>query len=409
MSTHSPAHFRSLAEVQRRLRDNEPQAGTSYQLGRMEQAVARLGHPEQRYRVVHVGGTSGKGSTCQMIYSILQAAGYSVGIYTSPALVTPLERIMVNGKAISQRTFVRMANDLWPIVRDFNLTHFEFFTLVAFQYFAQRQVDYAVIEVGVGGQFDATTVVQPTVAIITEIGLDHTELLGKTVQTIAQDKQTIIKPGCIGLTGSRLVRRGRYIDRTKVKIHSTTLTETMFSYAHHRKLRLNTIGAYQVRNAVLAIEAAERLHISSAAIRTGLQRVKHPGRFEIITRRPLLIADGAHNPQKMTAFISSLKQVVPVQQRRVICLCSIKYTKDLYHTLKPLLPIVDELILTTFPKSASLTVLRRTAKQLQPQLAIKAISHTLSAYRYFRSRLNHPDVGIITGSLYLIGKLYPVL
>lgn len=409
MSTHCPDRFRSLRQLQSRLRDNEPQVGTSYQLERMEQAVERLEHPERRYRVVHVGGTSGKGSTCQMIYSILQAAGYSVGIYTSPALITQLERIAVNGKQISERVFLRMANSLWPIVQDLKLTHFEFFTLLAFNYFAQRQVEYAVIEVGVGGKFDATNVVQPTIALVTEVGLDHVELLGDTLKKIAQDKQAIIKPPGLGLTGTPLIRLGTYIDRSKARIIETTLTNTIFSYKQYKRLRLNTIGSYQIRNAVLAIEAARRLHISGAAIRSGLQRVSHPGRFEVIRRRPLIIADGAHNPQKMTAFVASLKQVVPLKRQSVICLCSIKYTKDLYHTLKPLLPLVDELILTTFPKSASMSAMKRIAQQLQPQLSVKSIGHALSAYHYFRSRIQPLDVGIITGSLYLIGKLYPVL
>ena len=403
MSAHSSIRFRSLAQFLRRLRD------TSYQLGRMATAVERLGHPERHYRVIQVGGTSGKSSTCQMIYSIVQAAGYSVGLYTSPALVTPVDGIVVNGRQISERIFLRIVHQLWPIVADLQLTQFEWFTLVAFQYFAQRQVDYAVIEVGIGGQYDATSVVQPTVAIVTEIGLDHTAVLGKTRQAIARDKKAIIKPGSIGLTGSRLVQRGTFIDRTKARIHSTTLDGTVFSYRHFKKMKLNAPGSYQVRNAVLAIEAAERLHISTAAIRSGLQPVVQRGRFEVISRRPLIIADGAHNPQKMTAFVAALKQVVPLRRQRVICLCSIKFDKDLYHTFKPLLPIVDELIITTFPNSASLTALQRTARQLKFGLRIKTISQTRPAYRYFRSHITSNDIGIITGSLYLIGKLYPVL
>lgn len=376
---------------------------------RMEQAVDRLAHPERRYRVVHVGGTSGKGSTCQMIASILQAAGYSVGVYTSPALISPLERIVVNGKSITERTALRITNRLWQHVVNIHPSHFEFFTLLAFQYFADRQVDYAVVEVGVGGRLDATNVVQPTVAIVTDIGLDHMNLLGNTKQHIAKDKQAIIKPSCIGLTGSRLVKRGEYISLTAAKIHSTTLHGTEFDYKSLKKIKLRMLGAYQVRNAILAIEATRRLGVASQAIRYGLQQAYQPGRFQVISKHPLVIVDGAHNPQKMTAFVQSLKQVVPIEQKRVIGLCAIKQTKDSYHTLKPLLPLLDEIILTTFPRSHSLTELERVIRRLNRTIKVSKVSDAPTAYQQLRTKLRKQDIGLVTGSLYLIGKLHPVL
>lgn len=401
--------FQSLTQLQEFLKDNEPKAGTSYSLDRMQQAVVELHHPERRYRVVHVGGTSGKGSTCQMIASILAAAGYSVGVYTSPALVSPLERIQVNGKAITEQSAMRLVNTLWDRIGQLAPTHFETFTLLAFSYFAQRQVDYAIIEVGVGGKYDATNVVQPTVAIVTDVGLDHTDLLGHTKQQIALDKQEIIKPGCLGLTGSRFVRRGSYIPLDRAIIHQTDLIGTDFSYKNLKHLRLAMLGQHQVRNAILAIEATKRLGIASQAIHFGLRQAQQPGRFEIVHKHPLIIVDGAHNPQKMTAFTQSFKQIVPVQKKRIVGLCGIKHTKDAGQTLRPLLPLLDEIILTTFPRSYSMAKLKRIVRRLDATIPIRTVANPGQAYQLLRQRLAPTDIGLVTGSLYLIGKLYPVL
>ncbi|MFA6475188.1 MAG: folylpolyglutamate synthase/dihydrofolate synthase family protein [Patescibacteria group bacterium] len=375
------------------------QLTVNYQLERMQAAVERFGHPERKYKVIHVGGTSGKGSTCAMIASILQAAGYNVGLFTSPALVTETERITVNGKPIRK---------LVPPV-DVNLTEFEQYTLAALSYFADRQVDYAVIEVGIGGKFDATNIVQPTVAIVTDIGLDHMDILGKTKQIIARDKQDIIKPGCIGLTGSTFIKRGTYIDLSKFKLKQADLTGSVFDYKHLKDVQLNWVGHYQIRNAILAIEAVQRLGIGSAAIRYGLKTVQSRGRFEVVNRKPLIILDGAHNPQKMSAFTHSLKQLVPLKDKTVICLCSIKSTKDLINTLKPLLSLVDEIILTTFPNSYSLTQLEKAVKKLDKTIKIKKLTDSTAAFKYFKKKLTKQDVGIVTGSLYLIGKILPLL
>ena len=184
-----------------------------------------------------------------------------MGVYTS-RLVSTLERIQVNGNRWpSGRPCVWSTHSGPRLVSA--PTHFETFTLLAFSYFAQRAVDYAVVEAGVGGTYDATNVVQPTVAIVTDVGLDHTDLLGRTKPLIARDKQGIIKPGCIGLTGSRFVKRGTYIPLDRAVIHHTSLTGTDFSYKGLKHLQLSALG--QHRNAILAIETAQRLGIASQA------------------------------------------------------------------------------------------------------------------------------------------------
>lgn len=400
--------FRSLRQFQARLiqADQQRRLVTWYSLERIVQAVDRLHHPEQRYRVVHVAGTSGKGSTCQLLAAILSAAGYRTGLYTSPHLVRFNERIKLNNRCITDTALLQLIHELWPIVADLHLSYFEWSTVLAFVYFAKRQVDYAVIEVGMGGRLDATNVVTPTVALVTEIDLDHTEHLGRTRRTIAREKAAIIKPGCIGLTGSRYVRRGRFVNLDNYQIVSSSLTGTVFHYGPYRRLQLGLVGSYQVRNAIMAIAAAQALALPERAIRRGLSTARIAGRFEILRRRPLIIADGAHNPHKMAAFVQSLRLATSAQQfRQTIALVSIKYTKDITQTLRPLLPLVDCVIITAFTESASLQKIRTVAKQLRPHLEVIIQPQAYLAYSLLRRRLQSHDLGIVTGSLYLIGDL----
>lgn len=398
--------FTSLAQLERALRKNEQDWVHNYTLHRMYQAADRLEHPELRYDVIHVGGTSGKGSTCQMIYAILRASGHKVGVYTSPHLVDALERIEINGEAITEKKFLQLVNTIWPKIHDLHLTYFEFFTLFALFYFAQRKVDYAVVEVGLGGRLDATNVVTPAVAIITDIGLDHTEVLGHTKRAIAKEKEAIIKPGCIGLTGSRFVHRGKYVELTNTTIRTQDLVGTTFDYKNSKKLFLNLVGAYQVRNAILAIEAAQALHISKRAIYQGLTQVQSRGRFEIVSKKPLIIMDGAHNPQKMVAFARSLRQVVEVSSfNKAAILLALKYNKDALGTLRPIIPLADTVVLTSFSEGMSLSTLRQLVRRLNPTAKIIVQKNSAQAYTIFRNELAKKDLGIITGSLYMIGDL----
>jgi dihydrofolate synthase/folylpolyglutamate synthase len=234
--------------------------------------------------------------------------------------------------------------------------------------------------------------------------------LGNTLRKIAREKAAIIKPGCIGLTGSRYVKRGRYINLQRAMVLKTNLDGTTFTYRPYRRLYLNLPGQYQVRNAVLAIEAARALGLPTAAIIDGLRHVKQRARFEVLSRRPLVIADGAHNPQKITAFVQSLQAIIPLSQfRQRQALLSVKYTKDLTATLAPLVPLLDQVVLTSFAESASLPQLKRVVQRLNPRVHIQVVPNLPMAYRIFRKQLDKSDLGIITGSLYMIGDLYSVL
>ncbi|EKD76702.1 MAG: hypothetical protein ACD_43C00017G0002 [uncultured bacterium] len=402
--------FRSLKQFERIIEQHDKQRGDSYQLNRMQQAVERLQHPDRNYKIIHVTGTSGKGSTCAMLSSILQAAGHSVGLFVSPHLITIRERIVVNNRLITERQLLQLVNRLWTKVSDLNLTYFEWCTLSALVFFAQRKVEYVVLEVGMGGRLDATNIVSPVLAIVTVVGFDHMEQLGNTLPKIAKEKAAIIKPGCIGLTGSRYVKRGRYVDTARAKITTATLAGTTFTYGPFQKLQLNLVGAYQVNNAVLAIDAALALHVSRRAIAQGLRQVKQRARFEVLSHRPLIIVDGAHNPQKMQAFVGSLRVLVPLQNySQRSALISVKYTKDLYATLRPLIPLLDTIYITSFAQSAPIQQIKAAVRSINPYVKIIVEPNLIAAHHLFRKKLDKHAIGIITGSLYMIGNLYSVL
>ena len=399
--------FTSLEHITQFLLQQDKRREDHYTLDRMHEALARLGRPDHAYKIVHVGGTSGKGSTSLITSSILQAAGHKVGLFVSPAIVSPLERIRINGKPVTEKQFVQLVNTVWPQLEDLQLTYFEFFTLFAVYHFADKQVDYAVLEVGMGGRLDATNAVDSTVAIVTTVGLDHTAQLGNTKRAIAKEKEQIIKGDTIGLTGSTFVKRGTYIDTTKVKLLQQDLSGVRFSYQRYKNLHLPTPATYQVHNAVLAIEAAQRLGIAEADIRLGLKRVHNPGRFEIISKRPLTIVDGAHNPQKMAAFSKSLQAVLdPTAYKRVVLLLSLKQDKDITNTLKHVVPFTTHVVITSFGKKAhNLRDIQQVARAMNPNLKIWLRQDIVTAHTIFQQQLQVDSLGLITGSLYMIGAL----
>ncbi|MDP3970274.1 MAG: folylpolyglutamate synthase/dihydrofolate synthase family protein [bacterium] len=398
--------FQTVQQIEDYMLQQDRSRDDHYTLDRVKQALQLLDSPHLKYKVVHIGGTSGKGSTCNMMASILKANHKKVGLFTSPAIVSSLERIQINGRSVTETSFVKLVNKIWPKIVELHLTYFEFFTVMALYLFADRKVDYAVIEVGMGGRLDATNAVESVVAVVTNVGLDHTEQLGRTKAKIAKEKGAIIKSGSIGITGSSYVKNARFIDVTKAVISSTTLAGNIFTYKKLRDVQLKLIGEYQVGNAVIAIEAAQALNIPEVAIRRGLETAKNAGRFEIISMQPMMIVDGAHNPDKMWAFIKSLRKIVEIDDyNKIVVLFALKFNKDIKATLKPLLTIVDTLIITTFSKGTDMKKIASVVRELSPHVKIIIRKDSRDAYSYYRKIVKSEDLGIITGSLYLIGDL----
>ena len=288
--------------------------GIKLGLHNIRAVLSRLKRPDRRYRTIHIAGTNGKGSTAAMTASILTAAGYRVGLYTSPHLIDFRERIRVDGVLISEARVSELVTRIaMSAGDDLPLTFFEFTTALAFQYFAELQVDVAVLEVGMGGRFDATNVVEPVATAITTISLDHEEYLGHTIEQIAYEKAGIVKPG-VPVVGGRLNERAaRVIQETAASrgapVHRLGSAfdvpgePAQFRYAGmhatHDGLSCPLQGRHQLDNAACAIallEAAESsgLRISPTAVKNGLAATKWEGRLEVVDRNPIVVLDEVH-------------------------------------------------------------------------------------------------------------------
>ncbi len=361
-----------------------------YGLDRMRDLMARLGNPQDRVEYVHVAGTNGKGSTCAYLDSVLRAAGYTVGLYTSPYIETFEERIRVNGANIPLEDLTaitravrdaaeamvmdaRAAGD--PEPEEAHPTAFELMTAVAFTYFAECECDIVVLEVGLGGLLDATNVIAaPEVAVIARLGIDHTEILGSTLAEVATNKAGIIKPGCTVVSwpqepeGAEVIFAAaedagcelRVADLTQLEMGAVSWAGEMplrpFAY-RNAAYETRLLAAYQPRNAAVALEAVAALQergwdISPEAVRRGVEACIWPGRFEVIGTEPLRIVDGGHNAQGAVALAETLADVLP--QARPVFVLGILRDKDYRTIAKTLAPFGGAFFCVTPPSPRAL-------------------------------------------------------
>ncbi len=309
--------------------------------------------PHKKFRAVHVAGTNGKGSTSSMIAAALQSAGYRTGLYTSPHLVKFNERIRVNGEMISDSDLVRYAALLRPKIDALKATFFEATTAIAFRYFADKNVDFAVVETGLGGRLDATNVLVPEVSVITSISKDHTQQLGRLIRKIAFEKGGIIKRGracVVGVKNKDALRELRKIAKHR---HSQMITtdgvrssgiasvHDNFQSANiatedtsYQKIRIPLLGEYQIRNVETAVTTLEYLKakgvvIPESAVRHGIEHVHKltgiRGRFEILRHRPLVVLDVGHNPEAILATAASLRDF---HYRKLLLVFGVMKDKD---------------------------------------------------------------------------------
>ena len=339
-------------------------AGHKPGLTRTRTLLAALGDPQQQLKFVHVAGTNGKGSTAAMLAACLQAAGYRVGLYTSPFINRFNERIQVDGQQIPDQELVELVEQVRPAADAMTAvpTEFEIITALGMLYFARRQCDIVVLEVGLGGTLDSTNVIQHSeCAVITALGMDHVKELGPTLADIAAAKAGIIKPGCpvVSYGGVpeadaviRQVARQQQapltqVDFGKLQVRQGSLEAVTFDYDGLEGVRLPLVGSYQPRNAAVAITTLRVLrgrgwNIPDQAIRTGLEQVQWPGRFELLRRSPAFVLDGSHNAHGMRATVQSLRDRFPGE--KFVFLVSIMADKDVDEMLQLLAPLARQFV-----------------------------------------------------------------
>jgi dihydrofolate synthase/folylpolyglutamate synthase len=398
-----------------------------FNLERMRALMQRIGNPHQKYPVIHVAGTKGKGSTAAMIAGGLQAAGYRVGFYTSPHLIDFTERIQVNRQPISKESLVEIIEELKPHIAEIpELTTFELTTAVGFVYFAQQHIDIAVVEVGLGGRLDATNIVTPLVSVITSISYDHTAVLGKTLAAIAGEKGGIIKPGrplVIApqadearqvLTDLAMERNAPVLQVGKDIIYSTgshSLTSQFFSVAvnekpeSHLDLEIPLLGQHQVENAATAYGAIlaarkEGLAIPDEAIQRGFSSVNWMGRFELLQKEPPVILDSAHNQDSAKRLVETLKTYFP--GRRVVLVFGVSEDKDVEGMFAELLPITDLLIATQSIHPRALEAGKLVEMALPYGKSAIAVLPLEEAIRYALENVNSDGLILVTGSLFVV-------
>ena len=331
-------------------------------LERIEALLASLGNPETRYTLVQIGGTNGKGSTAAMLAGMLKAAGRRVGLYTSPHLVSFRERIRVDGAPISEDAVADGIDALGTQIARLDATMFEAATALALDHFAHEGVDVAVLEVGLGGRGDATTVGRPAVTVLTRIDFDHEAWLGRTIESIADAKAAIIRSGIAissaqrpaaqaiieqraAAVGVPLLLEGRDV---RVVVHASGIEGQRIRCTGPDfdldDLALPLLGSHQPSNALAAVAAAHALGAGEPAIRTGLGRARWPGRLQIVRRDPVVVLDGAHNPDGARALASSLGALFG--SAPVTFVLGIYADKDVRGIVDALAPLAARVILT---------------------------------------------------------------
>lgn len=366
-----------------------------------------IGQPDHNFKVIHVAGTNGKGSTVTYLRDGLLALGYTVGTLQSPHYRTHLDRIRVNGDNIESDRFLAYINEGYDFFVANDLNMFEIDYLIMCRYFIEKKVDFAIVEVGMGGRLDATNVVkQPLLSIIVTIGYDHMEVLGDTLGKICLEKCGIIKDDSAVLVGDldqdlkdivKDTAQKRHSEYLEVKKHPS-IKERCFLYRDH-EYELGTYAKYQIHNAAVALEALYYLDkkgwikMDEAKVKDAFKKTKWQGRFEIIKKEPLVILDGAHNVDGIKALIESIKDI-PLTKG--ILFSAIK-SKEYDKMLRLLKKECDEIVLTKFQAFKGLMDTDFESKELD----IKIIADMMEAYRYLKDKYG---CVIVCGSLYFISE-----
>jgi dihydrofolate synthase/folylpolyglutamate synthase len=412
-------------------------------LDRMRALLDRLGRPEESLRIVHIAGSKGKGSIAAMLAAVLQRAGHRTGLFTSPHLTCVEERIQIGGQKIAPDELVYLMREIEQAVPAVEAQHstptfFEIVTALGFLHFARRQVELAVVEVGLGGRFDSTNVCDPLLAVISSISLDHTQQLGDTLAAIAGEKAGIIKPHRPTISGAtaeearaviQAIARERHSPLQAIgrdftcsyrpaRITAQTCQRPVVEVVTRRQrwpgLELALLGAHQAANAAVVTVCVEELRnqgidVPDEAVAAGLREVRWPARLEVLCRRPFVVLDCAHNVASIEALIDTLQTTFPPARRLLVFAGS--RDKDLQGMLRLLVPQFERAFFTRYTSSqrgapaAELAGLWESAGGRSAEV----VEQPVDAWREARAAAGPADMICVTGSVFLAGELRPLL
>jgi dihydrofolate synthase/folylpolyglutamate synthase len=404
--------------------------GWVFGLERISTLLEKLGNPQKELKVIHVAGTNGKGSVCNFISSILHQAGYSVGLYVSPHLERFSERIVVNGDEISDDDLEKLVEHVRPFVEEMKQqenapTFFEIVTAVALLYFQKRKVDYAVVEVGLGGRLDATNIVTPLVSVITNISLEHTDILGDSIEKIAFEKAGIIKEGIPVVTAATETARDViarvakehnapvvFVDNTWWKRVSWDGREQEFSIQGSLReytVRTSLLGIHQGENIAVSLAAVEQLQmqgvfLTDADIIKGVEVASNPGRMEIVAESPTILLDGAHNPGGIKVLVEALAQ--DFTYKHLILVFGVLKDKDIPPMVAMIVPIADCIIVTksSSPRAYDPMSLKEQITAVDPSKEVVVTNSVPEAIDHARRHARRKDLICVSGSLFTVGE-----
>ncbi len=374
--------------------------GAAYKSG-LERTIAldnHLNNPHQNYRTIHIAGTNGKGSTSQMIYEALKAQGHSVGLYTSPHLIDFRERIVVDGTMIAKESVVDFVAKNWDVIESLKPSFFEMTVALAFWYFAECGVDYAVVEVGMGGALDSTNIITPEICLITNISLDHTQFLGSSISEIATQKAGIIKPSVPVVIGQSSEQYDSVFEQVANQ-HSAPIT-----FADRESPQPYTpamSGNYQRLNAQSAYTTLKKLGLSESSIKRGIECARVRGRWQVLADNPLTICDTAHNEDGLRFVLKQLEELR--QGRRLIFVLAVVADKELSKVL-PMLPRDAYYIFSEASIPRALAVEELAQLALQSGLRGEKSSTISSAVKRANKIANDQDIIFIGGSTFTVAE-----
>ena len=403
-----------------------------YHLGRMRVLLERLGDPHLKTPTIHVTGTKGKGSTAATIASVLTAQGYTPGLFTSPHLHTFRERIQFNSAPVTEGEFASLVQDIWPVAESISIegtqgsvTTFELLTAMAFLHFYQRRASFQVIEVGLGGRLDSTNLVRPEVCVFTSISLDHTHILGDTVERIAHDKAGIVKPGSVAVTSPQEPGVNKVLEDA-CREHGVTLVSVERECNWRREdfdlsgqsfvvnapwgefhLRTPLLGAHQLENGATALVTLQVLNdlgftISDDSLARGFESVAWPARLEVLSRQPLVVADGAHNPYSARKLREALRQYFSPD--RLVYVVGLSADKNASSIIRELAQDAAMVIVTRsrHPRAAQTETLAEGFRQVG--IEAREVDTVEDALKYAISQAQQGDLVAVTGSLFVAAE-----